>query len=194
MEDKMKAISLQQPYAWLVLQRAYDDDPHRVLKPVENRSWALPSERVFPIPQRVYIHASLGMYEANLQEIRDLMTATQWLRQREALHSIYGLWESYKNRKDELKKFRYFGHLLGKVTVTGQMMESFGKRIVVSGSIPDIDSQWFFGPYGFGLTDPEVLEKPIPYRGALGFFNVEQRNGLGEMRRRDDYDPPDQTR
>jgi hypothetical protein len=171
----MYGLSLKQPYAWLILQRAYEDDPHKPIKPVENRSWLLPSEQVFPLPQRIYVHASLGMYDASLQEIKDLMTATQWLRQREALHAIYGLWETYKSRRDELRKFRYFGHILGKVTITGQMGESLGKRIVIRGRIPDIDSPWFFGPYGYGLEDPEILAEAIPYRGALKFFNVDLR-------------------
>ena len=36
-------------------------------------------------------------------------------------------------------------------------------------------SRWFFGPYGFVLRNAEEYETPIPYKGALGFFEVDLR-------------------
>ena len=33
-------------------------------------------------------------------------------------------------------------------------------------------SPWFFGKYGFVLANPVAFEKPIPFKGALGFFDV----------------------
>lgn len=33
-------------------------------------------------------------------------------------------------------------------------------------------SPWFVGPYGFNLRNPVPLRVPVPYRGALGFFEV----------------------
>lgn len=33
-------------------------------------------------------------------------------------------------------------------------------------------SPWFFGRYGFVLSDPKPLPRPIPYKGRLGFFDV----------------------
>ena len=153
----MFCLSLQEPYAWLILQRAYEDDPKKPLKPIENRDWPLPKS--FKVPQRILIHASLTMYPgADLQEIHRIMTASQWLRHRAALHSIWNLWESYRSRPQELKKFGYFGHILGSVVITGQVTES--------------DDRWFFGPFGFTLEYPELLPVPIPYRGMLKFFDV----------------------
>jgi hypothetical protein len=35
--------------------------------------------------------------------------------------------------------------------------------------VTDMDSPWFFGPYGFVLRNPQPL-KFVPCRGALGFF------------------------
>lgn len=44
-------------------------------------------------------------------------------------------------------------------------------------------SPWFFGPYGFAIRDARLYAEPIPYRGQLGFFDV-QMNGKGrEMTR-----------
>lgn len=34
-------------------------------------------------------------------------------------------------------------------------------------------SPWFVGPWGFVLANPEPYAEPVPYRGRLGFFNVE---------------------
>ncbi len=156
----MLCLSLQQPYAWLVLQRNYEDNPKKPLKPIENRDWPLPTKNGrIKCPQRVLIHASLTMYPgANLEEIHRLMTASQWLRHRETLHSIWNMWESYKSRPHLLKRFKYFGRILGSVAITGQVTES--------------DDPWFFGPYGFSMEYPELLAPPIPYRGMLKFFEV----------------------
>jgi hypothetical protein len=34
------------------------------------------------------------------------------------------------------------------------------------------DSPWFFGKYGFVLANPVAFDRPIPCKGALGFFDV----------------------
>lgn len=33
-------------------------------------------------------------------------------------------------------------------------------------------SRWFFGDYGFVLRNPIAFPRPIPFKGALGFFDV----------------------
>ena len=38
--------------------------------------------------------------------------------------------------------------------------------------VKESESPWFFGEYGFALRKPVAFEKPIPFRGALGFFNI----------------------
>jgi hypothetical protein len=51
-------------------------------------------------------------------------------------------------------------------------------RGALLGSVEVVDcvtrssSPWFFGDYGFVLRDPRPLAKPVPYKGALGFFDV----------------------
>lgn len=42
-------------------------------------------------------------------------------------------------------------------------------------------SHWFFGPYGLVLEDAREFQKPIPYRGALGFFDVPDGVVAGEL-------------
>lgn len=38
--------------------------------------------------------------------------------------------------------------------------------------VRDSSSRWFQGKYGFVLRNPVTFAVPIPYRGALGFFDV----------------------
>lgn len=38
--------------------------------------------------------------------------------------------------------------------------------------VSDHNSRWFFGEYGFVLRSPIVFDIPIPFKGALGFFDV----------------------
>jgi hypothetical protein len=42
----------------------------------------------------------------------------------------------------------------------------------VVGCVESHESEWFTGPYGFVLRNPIKYPKPIPYRGALGLFEV----------------------
>jgi hypothetical protein len=153
----MKCLSYQQPYAWLILQRAYEDNPHRPLKPIENRKWPLPQG--FALPQRALVHASLEMYDVSLAEIRDMMIGTQWLRCKDELHAMYGYYAAHRGDSAALRKSRHFGKIIGEITYTGQVTES--------------DDPWFFGPYGFTLTDPLLYDKPIPWLGHLKFFEVD---------------------
>jgi len=133
------------------------DNPKKPLKPIENRPRPLP--RTFTLPQRIWVHASLGFYDVRLFELKEIMTASQWLRCKDKLHAIYGQYQTYHNDKKWLQRLGNFGCLLGTVVITGQITES--------------DDLWFFGEYGYTLEYPEMLPKPIPYRGALGFFEVE---------------------
>ena len=109
----MKALSIRQPWAWLICTGQKD---------IENRSWKLPSKMV---GKRIYVHAGLRV-------------------DKEA--------STYRWRKDT-------GCIIGEVTITGCVTES--------------GSPWFSkGGYGFTLTYPVLYEKPIPYKGRLGFFEV----------------------
>jgi len=170
----MKALSLQQPYAYLILERYYEDNPKKPLKPVENRSRPLPS--TFTLPQRIWIHASLSLYDVRLSEIKAIMTASQWFRCRDYLHAIYREYESYHNDKKRLQRLGRFGCLQGTVVITGQMRKSRVELPFATGQPNSVDSlylsPWFFGEYGYTLEYPEKLPQPIPYRGALGFFEV----------------------
>lgn len=47
-------------------------------------------------------------------------------------------------------------------------------EVDIIGCVTESESPWFAGPYGFQLANPKAYEKPIPYKGKLGFFEVAQ--------------------
>jgi len=185
----MKALSIKQPYAYLILVRAYEDDARRPLKPVENRSKPLPT--FFDLPQRIWVHAGLSLSDVELPEIEQKMSATQWLRCRDTLRNIYQEYAYYHNNRQKLQSLGHFGCLLGTIVITGQMRKTIDPTFAsLAGSKPSIGdigrelrclakenssslSPWFVGPYGYIFEYPEKLLAPIPYRGALGFFEVD---------------------
>ncbi|MDO8634914.1 MAG: hypothetical protein Q7R34_01530, partial [Dehalococcoidia bacterium] len=115
----------------------------------------------FKVPQRVFIHASLTMYPgASLEELRPLLLPTQRFNHWATIRRIFDTWNAYRGRPEVLKKDRYFGHILGSVVITGQVTES--------------TDPWFFGPFGFTMEYPELLPKPIPWKGYFKFFEVDQ--------------------
>lgn len=44
--------------------------------------------------------------------------------------------------------------------------------VEITGCVREHSSAFFMGMYGFVLRDPRTLAKPIPFKGALGFFDV----------------------
>jgi hypothetical protein len=64
----------------------------------------------------------------------------------------------------------------------GSALMSYSKKLPRGAIIGEIDiidcvteskSPWFVGKYGFVLANPVAYAKPIPYKGKLGFFEVE---------------------
>ena len=47
-------------------------------------------------------------------------------------------------------------------------------EVTITDCVDISSSQWFCGPYGFLLSSPVAYKDPIPYRGQLGFFEVEE--------------------
>jgi hypothetical protein len=93
---------------------------------------------------RIYIHASKWF---NGPEIMD------------DLCTIGKILDLEKPAVEMLELFKPFrGYLVGTVEIVDCVSKS--------------DSPWFFGEYGFVLANPVALDKPIPFKGALGFFEV----------------------
>ncbi len=153
----MKALSLQEPYAWLVLQLADPANRDNPIKPFENRSWPLP--RSF-LPQRIFIHASLSMHDIPIESIKKMMNGEQLARLGTGLEEIYRIWDLHRDDREGLRRSGYFGCILGTVEIIGQVTFH--------------PSPWFSGPYGFLLKRPVLFppEKRLPCQGQPGFFEI----------------------
>lgn len=119
------------------------------LKDVENRNWPLTRYvKQSQLPIRIYLHASkksAGEEEKNF--IQSLLTNKN-------LAEFNGVdWKLYR------------GCLIGEALITGQ---SHYDDIFRTPTL----SPWFFGPYGFWIKEGILFDKPIPYKGQLGFFEV----------------------
>ena len=118
----MRALSIRQPWAWLVVN-GYKD--------IENRTWRT------PFRGRIYVHAGQRTMADDYPDQREHIRRTGMV----------------------VPQSLALGSIVGEVTITGCVDLS--------------DSPWFCGPYGFTLADPFAYETPIPYRGQLGFFEVD---------------------
>jgi hypothetical protein len=60
--------------------------------------------------------------------------------------------------------------------ITLRMLKDSGGCLVGTVDIVDCversKSPWFCGRYGFVLANPRPLDRPVPCKGALGFFEV----------------------
>jgi len=145
MDKPIYALSIKQPWAWLICKG---------FKDIENRDWPIgrnpnyglhQSQKAnfrIELPQRIYVHAGLSKSEIT-QETIDFI----W-----SIIKVDGIKEYNKSTLD-------YGAIIGEVTITGCVTES--------------KSPWFVGKYGFTLIDPILYNNPIPYRGQLGFFKTD---------------------
>ena len=121
----MKALSIRQPWAWLIVN-GYKD--------IENRTWST------DFRGRVYVHAGKRVKQGDFPEQRAYIRASGLI----------------------LSEEPPLGAIIGEVTI--------------SDCVDSLSSPWFCGPYGFLLSSPMAYKDPIPYRGQLGFFQVEEAN------------------
>ena len=116
----MKALSIQQPWAWAILHAGKD---------VENRTWGT------NFRGEILIHAGKKFDERG----------HEWLYR-------------FLNRKVLAGCNYQKGGIVGKVEIID--------------CVTEMDSPWFFGPYGLVLANPVPLDF-YPCKGKLGFFEVE---------------------
>lgn len=132
----MKALSIRQPWAWLIVNG---------WKNIENREW--PTH----FRGRFLIHSSKSMTRAEYQACRLFMAGFTTLDIPPA---------------EQLER----GGIVGEA--------------VLLNCVRRHDSEWFCGPFGFVLGEAKPLPF-IPYKGTLGFFNVELPSEASEAPRSD---------
>ena len=119
----MRALSIRQPWAWLVVN-GYKD--------IENRTWST------NFRGRIYVHAGQRTVDEDYPEQRQYITQAGIVIPAQLAR----------------------GAIIGEVTIVGCLAAS--------------DSPWFCGPYGFTLEDPVAYDTPVPFRGQLGFFPIDE--------------------
>jgi len=123
----MKALSIRQPWAWLIVNG---------FKDIENRKWQT------QFRGRIYVQSGKRMVLDDFPE------------QRQYFHGE-GI---------VIPENLTLGAIIGEVTITDCIEQS--------------DNPWFCGPYGFVLKNPLSYETPIPYRGQLGLFEIQDKELL----------------
>lgn len=122
----MRALSIRQPWAWLIVNGHKD---------IENRVWS--TRYTGPL----LIHASKGMTRAEYEDVVEMLEDDSRLS-----HIKLPAAEALEK-----------GGIVG-IAHCG-------------GSVDQCDSPWFFGPYGFVLSNQRAFPM-IPFKGQLGFFDV----------------------
>jgi hypothetical protein len=159
------ALSIRPPWAYFVIygvpygiavdngdgSQSVKDSGKVILKNFENRSRPVPRNlggKPFILPQRIYIHVSKG--EDKIDDVLEFCVYKVGL-------PFASILMSYSKRLPR-------GAIIGEIDLVD--------CIKVEGWQPDI-SPWLVGDYGYELKNPALYDKPIPCRGALGFFKPE---------------------
>ena len=116
-------------------------------KPVENLDWGT------SLRGRIYIHASKHW---NREEIADDWIDIQSMAAADKLEMPFPKAEDFYEFMLAMRNAG--GCLIGTVEIVD--------------CVKDHPSAFFVGEYGFVLRNPMMLEKRIPFKGSLGFFNV----------------------
>jgi len=66
----------------------------------------------------------------------------------------------------------HFPELTGLIRHSKHIKGAIIGKVKMTDCVSEFNSKWFFGPYGFVLTKPKLFDKPIPYKGQLGIFDI----------------------
>jgi hypothetical protein len=123
-------------------------------KDVENRSWPLPKwMRDEGLPVRIYLHGS-----QHLERKESLALARQLLTVGQYAEFCAVNWKQYQ------------GTIFAQIDIIKYSFRHADTNA-------NLFSPWHIpGQYGFYTSNPKFLDKPIPYKGRLGFFEVEVAN------------------
>lgn len=147
-------------------------------KDIENRGWPTKYRG------RILLHASKHSDTTGYDFIRDRLTSEQW------------------EKFSLVDWLNYAGHIIGEVDIVGCVTKQDAHE--VSGRPEELRfnaekyagrigfgnlvfTPWFVGTYGFILANPVLYEKPIPWRGQPGLFNIPCSEAVPCCGRRDEY-------
>jgi hypothetical protein len=140
----MKALSLSQPWCWAVLHAN---------KHIENRSWQPPIEM---IGQQIVLHAAKSWDDERQYVYREhghlgLLTP---------IGMLLAMGLEPPSRRDLYQ----VSALVGIATID--------RVVTKSDTLPEDQKRWFFGEYGWVLTNVLSLPRPIACTGKQGLWTV----------------------
>jgi hypothetical protein len=143
----MKAASLSQPWCWAVV------DPI-ARKHIENRTWQPPLSM---IGQTIAIHAAKSWDDKKQYLVH---VDAQRVEARTPIGFLI-----YHGYEPPSRKESYASScIVGVATID---------RIVTKAdTLPEDQRRWFFGPFGWVLTNVRRLEEPVPCGGKQGLWTV----------------------
>lgn len=142
----MKALSIKQPWVYAITHL-----PPGIAKRVENREWK-PTNPGMRFRGTFAIHASQNFDRVDIQSVRMILRDSMGISPAEAERLV-----PYGRASDEGAAWPY---ALGAVVATARLVEI----------VREHPSPWFFGPVGLVFDRVELLPKPIPAKGRLGFW------------------------
>jgi len=139
----MKALSIKQPWAWLICA-GYKD--------VENRNWwiHMPPLMNYPAtPRRIYVHTGKTIDKKALEWIANRIPKS--------------LTEEFMLNGAPVPGMLTTGAIIGEVDIVGCLYRHGEEN-------PNYSPWHEIGMYGLLLANPALYDKPIPCKGKLGFF------------------------
>lgn len=139
----MKALSLSQPWLWVVLYGG---------KRIENRKWSPPIKM---LGERFALHAARSWDQGAFEDLCD---------------GEYGDIPNLPQTRAEYTFGAIGGTATLRDYLDGTQYD--GIDIDTHPGCPADQRRFFFGPYGFLLDDVRPVVTPIPVRGMLGFWDL----------------------
>jgi hypothetical protein len=142
--NMLACLSIRQPWVWLITHPEVLTACGIPVKDIENRDWTT------TVRGDLLLHAGAAV-DTDLFS-RGKLDRSYWVykfgRNGDALY------EALPQRKEDYP----LGAIVGQARL--------------SDVIPESESPWFCGRYGWVLSDARAFEMPIPYRGSLKIFSV----------------------
>lgn len=139
----MKALSIKQPFAWLIVNG---------YKLIENRTWRVPFW--FRFGDKLAIHASKNFDHAGYDWVKD---------------NFPGL---VMPLPDEFVKQALVGEVDLIDCFHKSCLDNNPRVFDFYPPLSNHDTRWFVGPFGWFFANPVAYEHPIPRTGYLGLFKV----------------------
>ena len=143
----MKALTLHRPWPNAIFKYGKD---------IENRSWPPP---LSVIGRQIAIHAGKAVDGAGIVKLLEIERGAEAAFAMDA-HRLAG------NPQEIVGVVTIKGYIL--ITRTGLKMSCH----LDPSELAVMSSSWFSGPYGWVLSNPQLLKKPISCKGYQRLWNV----------------------